>query len=85
MKPAEMPPFQRSASGQTKLIFVNRLARLIQLRRELRDDLNPTGVELLDRAIYATYRDCIDFGAADQARGLMAGAGLEADGWGRRP
>jgi hypothetical protein len=45
---------------------------LIRLRREYREDLNPLGIRLLDRAIYATYRDCIDYGAAEQADALMA-------------
>jgi hypothetical protein len=54
-----------------KLVFLNRLRRLIRMRREYREDLNPLGILLLDRSIDATYQDCIDFGAGDQARALM--------------
>ena len=47
--------------------FISRLRRLIRLRREYRDDLNPLGMRLLDRAIDATYGDCLDHGVADVA------------------
>lgn len=52
--------------------FLGRLQRLIRLRREYREDLNPLGLRLLDRAIDATYRDCIDYGATDLARQIMS-------------
>jgi hypothetical protein len=71
MKPPEMPFFRRT-EGQINVLFVSRLERLIRLRREYREDLNPLGIRLLDRAIYATYRDCIDYGAVAQAEALMA-------------
>jgi hypothetical protein len=71
MKPSEMPSSQ-PAEGETKALFVSRLRRLIQLRREYREDLNPLGFRLLDRAIDSTFQDCIDFGAADEARVIMA-------------
>ena len=75
-----MPPSFRSAPhDETKVLYVSRLARLIRLRQDFQDDLNQLGVELLDRSIYATYRDCIDFGAADQARLLMVQAGLRPE------
>ena len=47
----------RAAEGQTKTVFVRRLERLMRLRRDYLDDLNPLGLRLLDRALYATYRD----------------------------
>jgi hypothetical protein len=72
MKSPEMPSFRGKTEGQINALFVSRLERLIRLRREYREDLNPLGIRLLDRAIYATYRDCIDYGAADQADVLMA-------------
>ena len=79
MTSAELP-FPRSApEAETKSVFVNRLVRLIRLRQDFQDDLNAIGVELLDRSIYATYRDCIDFGAADQARLLVVRAGLRPE------
>ena len=71
MHSSEMPS-SRAEEGRVQALFVNRLERLIRLRRDYREDLNPLGLLLLDRAIYATYRDCIDYGAADRARTLMA-------------
>ena len=79
MKP-DMPSSYRSApDDETKAVFVSRLARLVGLRRDYESDLNSLGIELLDRSIYATYRDCIDFGAADEARELMSKCGLRPE------
>lgn len=46
------------------------LARLVRLRRVRRDyvaDLNPKGIQLLDRAIRATVGDLQDFGRGEEA------------------
>jgi hypothetical protein len=51
--------------------------RLIQLHRNFQDDLNPMGLQLLERSIDATFWDCVDFGAEDQARQLLTRAGLQ--------
>ena len=80
MKSAEMPSSPRPTAEEARCVFVNRLARLIQLQRSFEHDLNTTGARLLTHSILATYRDCIDFGAADRARTLMARAGLRLDG-----
>jgi hypothetical protein len=72
MSPESPSPSPRAEESQVKAIFLGRLQRLIRLRREYREDLNPLGLRLLDRAIDATYRDCIDYGAADAARPIMA-------------
>jgi hypothetical protein len=77
VKSAEMPPSSSAPENATKVVFVRRLKRLIKLRKDFQDDLNATGVELLDRSIYATYVDCVDFGAGIQARLLMAQAGIK--------
>jgi hypothetical protein len=72
MNLAEMPPFQRSGhAAQLRAMFVQRLKRLIRVRRDYDEDLNSLGAELIDRAIYATYRDCVDYGASDEALKLM--------------
>jgi hypothetical protein len=44
----------------------------MRLRHEYVDDLNPLGLRLLDRALWATYQDCIDFGATKEANEVMA-------------
>jgi hypothetical protein len=62
----------RAAEGQTRTLFVRRLERLMRLRHEYVDDLNPLGLRLLDRALWATYQDCIDFGATKEANEVMA-------------
>ena len=81
MKSAEMPSSRRPApDGETKGVFVNRLSRLIQLHRNFQDDLNPMGQKLLEHSIRATYRDCVDFGAAEQAKLLLDRAGIEPRG-----
>jgi hypothetical protein len=63
--------------------YLSRLERLIRLRRDFEDHLNDLGVDILDRSIYATFRDCVDSGTADRARSLMQalpGRGLEWQG-----
>ena len=72
MQSPEMPFFRGRTEGQFNALFVSRLERLIRLRREYREDLNPLGIRLLDRAIYATYQDCIDHGATSEAEALIA-------------
>jgi hypothetical protein len=67
----EMPFSRGRTEGQTIALFVGRLQRLLRLRREYCEDLNQLGIRLLDRAIYATYRDCVDYGAEQKARTLM--------------
>jgi hypothetical protein len=72
MRSQEMPSPTGSGQGLTKALFVRRLERLIRLRREYSEDLNPLGLRLLDRAIHSTYRDCIDYGAHGEIRALIA-------------
>lgn len=71
----------RPASGDgLGTFYLSRLERLIRLRRDFEEHLNELGVDILDRSIYATFRDCIDCGAADRARVLMEalpGRGLD--------
>jgi hypothetical protein len=71
MTPQEMPSSRRGTEAETTALFIGRLQRLLRLRRDYREDLNPLGFRLLDRAIYATYRDCVDYGAEQRARTLM--------------
>ena len=71
MRSQEMPS-SGTTQGLTKALFVKRLERLIRLRREYSEDLNPLGLRLLDRAIHSTYRDCIDYGARSEVKELIA-------------
>ena len=70
--PSSETPSPQAKEGQLKALFVTRLQRLIRMRQDYREDLNPLGFRLLDRAIDATFQDCIDYGAADEARAIMA-------------
>lgn len=71
----------RPASGDgIGSFYLTRLERLIRLRRDFEDHLNELGVDILDRSLYATYRDCVEAGAADGALHLMEalpGRGIE--------
>ena len=74
----ERPSRQREGA-KLDALFITRLERLIRMRHDYRDDLNPLGLRLLDRAIYATYRDCVDYGAGKRAKTLIAGLPSMAD------
>lgn len=54
-----------------QLHFLRRLNRLLRLRYEQGTQLNSEGVRLLDRAIYATYCDCVDLGISGEAQQLL--------------
>lgn len=51
--------------------FLNRLERVLRLRFEQTGNLNEGGTQLLDRAIYSTYCDCLDLGVGEEARELL--------------
>jgi hypothetical protein len=70
----DLPSSGPAAGDDIKAFYVNRLERLIRLRRDFEEHLNTLGVELLDRSIYSTFRDCVEHGAAKRAKALM-------DGW----
>lgn len=51
--------------------YLQRLRRLLRLRRDHFDELNEQGLRLLDRSIFAAYCDCLDIGQGDAARGVL--------------
>jgi hypothetical protein len=65
-----LPDFRPASRRETREAFLTRLERLVRLRQELLEELNELGLALLDRAIYSTYRDCVDAGAGYDARRL---------------
>ena len=54
-----------------QLHFLQRLNRLLRLRREQSDQLNTDGLRLIDRAIYSTYCDAVDLGVTAEAQRLL--------------
>ena len=53
--------------------FLGRLERFVAILRVQNQELEPWQKALLSRAIYSTYRDCLDQGLADEARYLLGG------------
>ena len=74
------PSSRRGPAREARQTFLRRLERLIRMRRDYREDLNPLGIRLLDRAIEATFQDCVDFGGAKEASVLMTGYVPAGDG-----
>jgi hypothetical protein len=65
-------PFASPAGENLRRHYVRRLERLVRLRRDFQDDLNPLGLELLEKSIRATYSDCVANGAEGAARSLVS-------------
>ncbi|HEX9015756.1 MAG TPA: hypothetical protein VF960_07105 [Chloroflexota bacterium] len=53
--------------------FLQRLNRLVSVRRERGPFLDPGDFDLhlLDKAVYSTYCDCLDLGVGDDARSIL--------------
>ncbi len=51
--------------------YLQRLRRLLRLRRDHYDELNEQGLRLLDRSIFAAYCDCLDIGHGDAAKNVL--------------
>jgi hypothetical protein len=59
------------ASIELQGIYLRRLRRLLQLRKDHQGQLNGEGIHLLDHSIYATYCDCISVGAPEAAQEVL--------------
>lgn len=68
---AEIQQISHARPDQLRDGYLNRLRRLLRLRRDHFDELNEQGLRLLDRSIFAAYCDCIDIGQADAAREVL--------------
>jgi len=51
--------------------YLGRLRRLLRLRSHHHEELNERGLWLLDRSIFATYRDCLGLGAGFVAQDII--------------
>ncbi len=54
-----------------QLYFLRRLNSLLSLRQQQRAQLKPEGLRFLDRAIFATYRDCSATGVLAEAQKVV--------------
>ncbi len=68
---ASAPDMKRARPEQLRDGYLNRLRRLLRLRRDHFEELNDQGLRLLDRSIFAAYCDCIDIGQGDAAREVL--------------
>lgn len=58
-----------------QLHFLRRLNHLLCLRQQQRAQLKPAGLRLLDRVIFATYRDCTATGVSAEAEKVVQSVG----------
>ena len=66
-----LPPEMQDESCNLQALYLRRLRRLIRLRDHHEENLNDDGLWLLDRSIFATYRDCIQIGAGFAAHDIL--------------
>jgi hypothetical protein len=66
-----LPAIAQATSDQLREGYLQRLRRLLRLRRDHFDELNDQGLRLLDRSIFAAYCDCIDIGQGDAAKSVL--------------
>jgi hypothetical protein len=66
------PPLQiESFSVEMQGVYLRRLQRLLQLRKNHEGQLNIEGMRLIDKSIYATYCDCVSVGALEAAQEVL--------------
>ena len=59
-----------------KSVYVDRLERMLRLRREHEAELNSQGIRLLDRAIFAAYCACREADVEDRAKSVLLDANV---------
>jgi hypothetical protein len=75
MQPTELKILDSDAAS-LKSVYVDRIERLLRLRREHDQELNSQGIRLLDRAIFAAYCACREAGLEDKAKSILFDANL---------
>ncbi len=61
----------RHSYSQTQLFFILRLMHLLDLRRRGAEATEDWQLQLLDKAIYSTFVDCLEQEVGDDARELL--------------
>ncbi len=74
-QPTELKILDSDAES-LKSVYVDRIERLLRLRREHDQELNSQGIRLLDRAIFAAYCACREAGLEDKAKSILFDANL---------
>ena len=69
--PTPEAPIVDSDPTALRAIYLQRLQRLLQLRRQHEEELNPQGMRLLDHSVFAAYCDCRDVGAEQEAQAIL--------------
>lgn len=69
------PPerLRRTARTQEQTMFLHRLEVLLTKRRQhaVRPQTGDWRLRLIDKALYSTYRDCLDLSVGDDAREIL--------------
>ena len=64
-------PLTVSTLAAQRSVYLQRLERLQRLRLQHESELNPRGIRLLDRSVFAAYCACRDIGAEQEARQIL--------------
>jgi hypothetical protein len=65
-------PLQIESFGvEMQGVYLRRLQRLLQLRKNHEGQLNFEGIRLIDKSIYATYCDCVSVDALEAAQEVL--------------
>ena len=68
---ASLPLQIESFGVEMQGVYLRRLQRLLQLRKNHEGQLNFEGIRLIDKSIYATYCDCGSVGALEAAQEVL--------------
>ena len=70
---SHMVPSHPAAFTDLQTFFLERLAWLLKQRRECVNVLSPSHwqMRLIHKALYSTYRDCVEVGVEDSAKELL--------------
>jgi len=68
---ASLPLQIESFGVEMQGVYLRRLQRLLQLRKNHEGQLNFDGIRLIDKSIYATYCDCVSVGTLEAAQEVL--------------
>lgn len=69
--PMPEAPIAESNPASLRVIYLERLERLLDLRRQHEQELNQQGLRLLDHSVFAAYCDCRDVGGEEEAQAIL--------------